>query len=136
MSDNYDSIKVIPSSQLENIVYPINLIFNTEIGSLMKIIIEINRNFRKYKCLNNNWNKDEFILNQRTKYLIFEDNEIEKCCYNKYYNFFVILLDNKKIEFLFSSYEEFKIWINGISSIIKNKNEIIQLITKRKKLIK
>ena len=136
LSDNYDSIKVIPSSQLENIVYPINLIFNTEIGSLMKIIIEINRNFRKYKCLNNNWNKDDFILNQRTKYLIFEDNEIEKCCYNKYYNFFVILLDNKKIEFLFSSYEEFKIWINGISSIIKNKNEIIQLITKRKKLIK
>ena len=136
LSDNYDNIKIIPSSQLENIIYPINVINNTEISSIMKIIIEINRNYRKYKCMNNNWNKDEFILGQRSKYLIFEDNEIEKCCYNKYYNFFVILLDKKKIEFLFSSYEEFKIWINGISFIIKNKNEIIRLIDKRKKYVK
>ena len=133
LSDNYDNIKIIPSSQLENIIYPINLFTNIEMSSIMKIIIEINRNYRKYKYVNNNWNKDEFINNQRCKYLIFEDDEIEKCLYNKYYNFFVILLDNKKIEFLFSSYEEFKIWINGINFIIKNRNEIIQLITKKKK---
>ena len=135
LSYNYDNIIIIPSSQLENIVYPIKIINNTEMSSIMKIIIEINRNYRKYKYLNINWNKDVFIGNQRNKYLIFEENEIEKCCYNKYFNFFVILLDNKKIEFLFSSYEEFEIWINGINFIIKNKNEINKLIAKRKKFV-
>ena len=83
--------------------------------------------------MNKNWNKDEFILNQKNKYLIFEEDEIEKCCYNKYYNFFVILLNNKKIELLFSSYEEFKLWINGINFIIKNKIEIMKQIGNRKK---
>lgn len=133
--NNYDNIKVVPSSQLDNISYRLKIISNTEINSMTKIIIEINKNYRRYKYLNKNWNKNEFISNQKKKYLIFDEDEIEKCCYNKYYNFFVVLLNNKKIEFLFSSYEEFKLWINGINFIIKNKNEIIQLIENRKKII-
>ena len=134
IGSNYDCIKIIPSSSLENIIYPIYLISNSAINSIMKIIIEINRNYKKYKSLNKNWNKREFILSQKNKYLVFEDDEIEKCCYNKYYNFFVILTDERKLEFLFSSYEEFKIWINGISFIIKNKKAIIQLVDNRNKI--
>ena len=133
LCSNYDMIKIVPSSQLDNIIYSLKLICNTEISSMIKIIIEINKNFRRYKFMNKNWNKDEFILNQKNKYLIFEEDEIEKCCYNKYYNFFVILLNNKKIELLFSSYEEFKLWINGINFIIKNKIEIMKQIGNRKK---
>ena len=133
--NNYDNIKVVPSSQLDNIIYSLKIISNIEINSMTKIIIEINKNYRRYKYLNKNWIKNEFISKQKKNYLIFDENEIEKCFYNKYYNFFVVLLNNKKIEFLFSSYEEFKLWFNGINFIIKNKNEIIQLIESRKKFI-
>ena len=131
LCENYECIRIIPSSQLDNIIFPLNIIKNSAINSMMKIIVEINRNYKKYKCLNENWNKNEFILSQKKKYLVLEDDEIEKCCYNKYYSFFMILSDDRKIEFLFSSYEEFKLWINGINFIIKNKKDIMRLINNR-----
>ena len=134
LCDNYECIRIIPSSQLENIIYPLNCINGNVINSLTKVIVEINTNYRKYRSSKENWNKNEFILTQKNKYLVLEDDEIEKCCYNKYYNFFVILNDGKKFELIFSSYEEFKLWINGINFIHKNKRVIIGLINKRNKI--
>ena len=134
LNNYYDSMEIHPCSRLNKIIYSINSIINTEMNSLTKIIIEINQNFKKYKSCNSNWNKEEFIRNQKLIYIIFEEDEIEKCCYNQYFNFFISFKDNKKIEFLFSSYEEFKLWINGINFIIKNKKDINYLIDKRKKV--
>ena len=50
-----------------------------------------------------------------------------KAAKNKYFNFSIIInIGNKKqrLEFVFMSYEEIKLWLNGFNYIIKQKNNI------------
>ena len=58
----------------------------------------------------------------------FTKEEIEKCINNKNYNFLIALKGKVIIELIICSYEEFKMWINGLAFLIKNKNEINQCL--------
>ena len=51
-------------------------------------------------------------------------NDIEKCAFNNYFNFSILYDNNKSIEILLCCYEDFKMWINGLAFIIKNKDKI------------
>ena len=74
-------------------------------------------------------NLDVFINEQINKYNNLSKEDIEKCINNKNFNFSLILKENnKKYEFIICSYDEFKMWINGMAYIIKNKDEIFKVI--------
>ena len=57
----------------------------------------------------------------------YEDNFIEKCALNKFYNFSLLINEGKRIEIVLCSYEDFKLWINGFAFIIKNKKQIMKI---------
>ena len=88
---------------------------------MIKIIIEINKTFRK----NKDKSFEQLLIEIKKKYDFFSYEDIKQCYFNKYYNFCLLLNEGKKYEFIFCCYEEFKTWINGFSFILKNKNEIM-----------
>ena len=126
LNHSYDSISLISSNYNYN--YTLNQIDNTIMNSNLKIIIEIHRDYRKYK--NSNKNKPEikdFIKKEKLKYFNYDNKFIEKCALNKFYNFSLLLNESKRIEIVLCSYEDFKLWINGFAFIIKNKSQIIKV---------
>ena len=131
LSKNYKQIKIMPSTQLEPYDIDILSISNTVVSSGIKTIIDIYRNYFKLKSNNNMINVDEFINEQIIKYNnSLTKEEIEKSINNKNFNFSMILNEdnnNKRFELIICSYDEFKMWINGMAFIIKNKNQIINL---------
>ena len=135
LNKNYQSIKIVPSTQLEPIDIKIAMVENTVVSSAVKTIIDIHRNYYKWKE-NNKVNNiiNGFIDEQIKKYENFSQEDIEKCIVNKNFNFSLIAnfeeeeKNNKRIEFIICSYDEFKMWINGMAYIIKNKNSIIKLV--------
>ena len=131
LSKNYKQIKIMPSTQLEPYDIDILSISNTVVSSGIKTIIEIYRNYYKLKSNNNMINVDEFINEQIIKYNnSLTKEEIEKSINNKNFNFSMILNEdnnNKRFELIICSYDEFKMWINGMAFIIKNKIQIINL---------
>ena len=126
LNNSYDSISLISSNYNYNCT--LNQIDNTIMNSNLKIIIEIHRDYRKYK--NSNKNKSEikdFIKKEKLKYFNYDNKFIEKCALNKFYNFSLLLNESKRIEIVLCSYEDFKLWINGFAFIIKNKSQIIKV---------
>ena len=129
LSKNYQKIKIVPSSQLEPIDFDIISIENTVVSTGIKSIIDICRNYFKWKMNQDENNLDVFINEQINKYNNLSKEDIEKCINNKNFNFSLILKENnKKYEFIICSYDEFKMWINGMAYIIKNKDEIFKVI--------
>ena len=129
LSKNYQKIKIVPSSQLEPIDFDIISIENTVVSTGIKSIIDIYRNYFKWKMNQDENNLDVFINEQINKYNNLSKEDIEKCINNKNFNFSLILKENnKKYEFIICSYDEFKMWINGMAYIIKNKDEIFKVI--------
>ena len=128
LSKNYKKIKIVPSSQLEPIDFEITSIENTVVSTGIKSIIDIYRNYVKWKLNQGENNLDNFICEQINKYNNLNKDDIEKCILNKNFNFSLILKENKKYEFIICSYDEFKVWINGMAFIIKNKEEIKRII--------
>jgi hypothetical protein len=60
---------------------------------------------------------------------IYQEVLLKKSALNKNFNFSIVLNNkNVRIEFIMCSYEDFKIWINGLAYLIKNKNEILKNI--------
>ena len=94
-------------------------------SSSLKKIIEIYRNYNKYKD-NNNFSFEEFINNESKLFPDMNREDIEKSAFNQNYNFSLIINKGKRLEFIICSYEEFKMWINGLAFIIKNKKEFIK----------
>ena len=126
LNNSYDSISL--NSTNFNYNYKINQIDNTIMNSNLKIIIEIHRDYRKYKNTNkNNFAIKDFIKKEKLKYFNYDNKFIEKCALNKFYNFSLLLNENKRIEIVLCSYDDFKLWINGFAFIIKNKNQIIKI---------
>ena len=121
LDNDFTSIKINLCNQIEPLIINIIDINNTIINSLVKIIIEINKIFRK----NKDENFEKLLIEIKKKYDFFNYEDIKRCYFNKYYNFCLLLNEGKRYEFLFCCYEEFKTWINGFSFILKNKNEII-----------
>jgi hypothetical protein len=48
-----------------------------------------------------------------------------KCVLNKNFNFNIVLNNNNKIEIILCNYDDFKLWVNGLAFIIKNKKIIL-----------
>ena len=115
----------------EEIIYSINQIQNTVVSSLIKLIVEIYRKFKKIKG-NENDNKEiidyfleKFVEEEKDNYPKLSREQIKKCALNKYYDFSILLSNEKKIDLIMISYKDFKEWINGLALIIKNKSNII-----------
>ena len=136
---NQDMIKIFPSNQLETIELKIDSIENTFIDSDMKVIIEVFKGFKQFKNMNKSENIEKFIREVKKKGMNFnhlkeiKDEDIKKMCNNKIFAFNIIIKTKQKIEFLFCSYEEFKLWNNAICFFIKNNSEILFNLTNRKK---
>ena len=129
LSQIFNQIIINPiNGELGQIEFNITDIENTVVSSKIKLIIEVHRNFRKYKESNKYKSIEKFINSQMMKHPQLTEDEIEKCAKNKNFNFSVIISDGRIIELIICSYEEFKKWINGLAFLIKNKNEIIQSI--------
>ena len=121
-----DMIKIFPSNQLDSIDIKIDKIENSLITSEMKLIIDIFKGFRKYKNMHDNEDINEYIKKLKKgniSYNHLKDEDIKRCCLNKNFIFNINIKDKKIIEFLFCSYEEFKLWNNAISFFIKKNNE-------------
>ena len=129
LSQIFNQIIINPiNGELGQIEFNITDIENTVVSSKIKLIIEVHRNFRKYKESTKYKSIERFINSQMMKHPQLTEDEIEKCAKNKNFNFSVIISDGRIIELIICSYEEFKKWINGLAFLIKNKNEIIQSI--------
>lgn len=126
LNKSFDSISFISSDV--NFCCYLNQIDNTILNTNLKSSIEIHRDYRKYIShqMNNNAIND-FVKIEKKKNPKWDDKFIEKSALNKYFNFSILLNQGKKIEILFCSYEDFKIWINGFAFILKNKNKILNL---------
>ena len=133
LNKSYDSIN-LTSSNL-NYFYNLIQIENTIMNSNLKIIIEIHRDYRKYRTSNknnNNFSINDFIKKEKLKNFNYDNKFIEKCALNKYYNFSLLINEGKRIEIVLCSYEDFKLWINGFAFIIKNKKQIMKMKQSKK----
>ena len=131
---NFNSIRIVPSTQFDPIDIPIEQIDNTVVNSMIKTIIEIHRSYRKYKQIFKSDSLEDFIEKEKEKNYVnvsnnkLSKNDIAKCALNRNFNFSLLVNKSKRFEIILCSYEDFKMWINGTAFIIKNKNEIIQML--------
>ena len=114
------SIKQITKEELN---ININLIDKTIVNGIMKTIINVIQIYqKKYKRdIKLLLNDKEFI----EKELKMTKDYVLKCVYPKYYFFTIMLNVKKKINVLFLNYQSFKLWLNGMACIIKNKKRIL-----------
>ena len=124
------NISPIKNNEKNKIIFNISDIENTIVSSKLKFIIEVLRNFRKYKESNKFKSIEDFVENEIGKKSNqgLNKEEIEKCIVNKNFNFLIAIKGGVMIELIICSYEEFKMWINGLAFLIKNKNDIIQYL--------
>ena len=128
------NINVVPINKMrdnqENDTNIINIIEieNTIVNSKMKLIIEVHRDFRKYKESSKFKSLEDFVEKEEEKNRGLTKEEIIKCANNKNFNFLIAIKGGIIFELIICSYEEFKMWINGLAFLIKNKNEIIQYL--------
>ena len=135
------SIKIDSSKKyllifLEEILYnKINLndIKSTILNNQTKYIIQIHQ---KYKQIVKNYGYielEEFIKLKDLENIPFDDDNKIKALKNKIFNFSIIYNNNNgnnennelKIEFLFDSYDNVKIWLNGLNYFIINNKKIL-----------
>ena len=133
MNKSYKYIRIGLATQLDSIDINIKDIKYTVVRSNITTMIEIYRDFKKSKrnvC--NKFDKDIFIkkIMEENSYLDYDF--INKCIDNKKFNFVLCSEGNQNqnqlMEFLFCSYDDFKMWINGLAYIIRNKKELIEII--------
>ena len=129
MNKSYDGLRIVPSTLLDPLDFSIEDIENTVVSSKTKKIVEIYRNFKKY---GKTMKKSEFINKEKEEYKNMSEEEIEKCLDYKYFGF-ELIAKGQKLELIMNSYEDFKMWINGLAFIIKNKKELIEFVKHLKK---
>ena len=124
-------INIIPNNNnLEKKLDEINInqiniddIENTIVNSKLKLIIEVHRNFRKYKMIKFK-SIEDFVEKEYSKKKELTKEEIEKCVSNQNFNFLIAIKGGIILEIIICSYDEFKRWINGLAFLIKNKNDL------------
>jgi hypothetical protein len=126
LNKSYNSIRVAFATKLEPIDINIKDIEYTIVTNSLKTIIEIYRDYKKFNKKEND--KDKFIKKEMEKYSNLNYDYINKCINNNKFNFIMFAEGNLQYEFLFCSYEDFKMWINGIAFIIKNRNKILEIL--------
>ena len=125
---NINISPIKPETENSKIIFNISDIENTIVSKKLKLIIEVHRNFRKYKDSNKFKSIDEFVESELEKNKGLNKEEIEKCVVNKNFNFLIAIKGGVMIELIICTYEEFKMWINGLAFLIKNKKDIIQYL--------
>ena len=125
LSKKYDTLRITPIEKIDRIEINISEIEATIVNSKIKLIIEVHRNYRKYKKIFNNKSMEDFVNSQIKKYPSLTSQEIEKCAKNKNFNFSLMVCGGKIFEIIIYTYQEFKMWINGLSFLIKNKKQFI-----------
>ena len=125
LNQMYNQITINPLKEEFKIIQ-LNVvdIENTIVSSKIKLIIEVHRNFRKYKESSKFKSIENFVEKEILKNPQLTGDEIEKCAKNQNFNFSILINGGKLIELIICSYEEFKQWINGLAFLIKNKKEI------------
>ena len=126
LNKKYDTVKICPFNSLENIDINIENIESTNLSFSMKIIIDIYRGYRKFKAMNKNGDLNVYIENIKNNQNLIcslDEIDIKNCCEIKNFIFTLNIKGGEKIELLFYSYEEFKLWINGIGYLLKNKSK-------------
>ena len=135
LNKRLNNIKIVPATQLDYIEIKIENIENTIVTSMIKTIIEIHRSYRRFKINYKNGKLEDFIEKEFAKYEKLSKSDISKCALNKNFNFSILMNNNQRIEILLCSYEDFKMWINGVAFIIKNKNQILKNLRNKDELI-
>ena len=129
LNKSYNSIRIGVANQLDPIDIYIKNIGYTIVSSSMKKMIEIYRDYRKYcKNVNEKNDKEKFVEKEIKKYNNIDEEYINKCITNKKFSFVLFIEEKLQMEFLFFSYDDFKIWINGLAFIIKNKKKLMEFI--------
>ena len=126
LNKSYNSIRVAFATKLEPIDINIKDIEYTIVTNSLKTIIEIYRDYKKFNKKDND--KEKFIKKEMEKYSNLNYDYINKCTNNNKFNFIMFAEGNLQYEFLFCSYDDFKMWINGIAFIIKNRNKILEIL--------
>ena len=91
----------------------------------MKYVIKIYQKYNQLNKKNELINMDSFVKLDEFNNIPLDYNMRAKAATNKYFNFSIIInIGNKKqrLEFVFNSYDEVKLWLNGFNCIIKQKN--------------
>ena len=133
-NNTFSKFKIINQGNDSEIIISINEIKNTIVSSLIKLVVEIYRKFKRIKGNENDKKNiidyflEKFSEDEKVNYSNLTREEIKKCALNNYYDFSILIKNGKKFEFVLTSYEDFKSWINGFSFIIKNKNKIMSTI--------
>lgn len=112
---------LIRNSQDEIKSIPLESINNTIVSTFIKHIIQIFRESRRSKIrlsIEDFANKKEFASIPLT------NSEKAKAALNTHFNFSIQFKKEQRIEFVFSSYEEFKLWLNGLAYVIKNRSSM------------
>ena len=122
LNENYNIINIKIYKDKRIIEIKTDDIENTVINSNIKKIIEIHRNYNKNK-FKDNFSFEEFVNVEKNKFNDMSKEDIIKSALNQNFNFSLVNIDGKRFEFIIKSYEEFKIWINGLAFLIKNKNK-------------
>ena len=123
LNDILNQIEISPiDEKMDKILLNIIDIENTIVSSKIKLIVEVHRNFRKYKESSKFKSVEDFVERQMAKNPQLTSGEIDQCARNKNFNFSLLINGGKLIELIICSYEEFKQWINGLAFLIKNKN--------------
>ena len=120
LSDNYNVINIKIYKDKKILEIKLDEIENTVINSNIKKIIEIYRNYNKNK-FKNNFSFEDFVNSEKNKFNEMSKEEIIKSALNQNFNFSLVIKKGERYEFIIRSYEEFKVWINGLAFIIKNK---------------
>ena len=131
LNKSYNSIRIGLTEELDPIDINIKEIQFTVVSSTMKEMIEIYKDYKKYnKNINENCDKNSFVKKQLEKNSKLNEDFIKKCIGNKKFIFTLLVENNPQMEFLFLSYDDFKMWINGLAFIIKNKKNLLEYIGK------
>ena len=123
LNKNHEYFKLLPCNSFNNILLYIQDIKNIEVNRRIKLISEIKEEYLKYNKKNKK-NLENFIKENRYKYITYlNDTEIEKSCKTNNFSFVLIMKNYKKYEFIFFSYEDFALWLEGLKCIIKDIND-------------
>ena len=104
---------------------PLNDIESTIVSNNMKYVIKIYQKYNQLNKKNELIDMDSFIKLDDFNNIPLDYNMRAKAAKNKYFNFSIIInIGNKKqrLEFVFNSYDEVKLWLNGFNYIIRQKN--------------
>jgi hypothetical protein len=99
--------------------FTINDLEKTIVSRQIKNVIKIHQIMRK---LNKENIPHEEYFRLYSKEIGIPLNVIEKSLLSRFFNLMIKLTSGLKMEILFFSFDDFKKWLNGLATIVKNRN--------------